>query len=127
LKTREEVESETRLTGEIEGWITLTAPALATHLEASREKYAEHGHRKLCVRIVNMFRKAHPMMAIVDGTNVGRPIYIVDDNPLGPDEISVAEIFKAMEGHDPKGSLKTLLQAKQILGGGVLTSADPVS
>lgn len=124
--TMETVELETGLTAEIDGWLALTAPGLATLLEVSRQKYVEHTHRKTCARVVNMYRKAHPMMAVVDGSNVGRPIYLVMDNPQGPDEVSIPEIFTAMDSQDPKGSLLTLLNAKRVFGGGRLTDPMPV-
>lgn len=126
----QEVECLGGLEPEIEAWLK-GFPAVFTELETSRKKGDVHGHRKLVTRIVVGHKRAMTNVEVV-GSAVGRPFRIVGRKAKGPDEISIAELERAMNDKDPeaaKAAIVALMRVKKVMGGGtvkdsVLTSPE---
>jgi hypothetical protein len=116
------IECDLGLDEEIEGWLALQYPAMAAELDASRKKADEHAHRKLCSKILHAYRKQFPATLEWRGSDLGRPVYIVAQNPRGPDEVSIEELTKALAGPDPKTVILQAMSVKKMMGGGVLQS-----
>jgi hypothetical protein len=117
----QEIECLGGLEPEIETWLK-SFPTVFTELETSRKKGDVHGHRKLVTRIVAGHKRATTNVEVV-GSAVGRPFRIVGRKAKGADEISIAELERAMNDKDPeaaKAAIVALMGVKRSFSGGRL-------
>lgn len=120
------IEFELGLDEEMEGWLAIEFPKMHAELESSREKADEHPHRKLVTKIVNVYQRQFPATLEWAGSAIGRPVYIVAENPRGPHEVSLDELTKALAAPDPRSMILQIMGTKLAMGGGTLKSVDSV-
>lgn len=109
---------------EIEGWLSLEHPELQAELDST--KHDDHAHRKVLAKVMAKWRRSFALEWT--GSAVGRTLYIVVGKSEGPDEVSVGELGRALEGRtreEAKIVLLKLMEVKKVMGGGRLVLDKP--
>lgn len=123
----QQIEFESGLDEEIEGWLALTYPDAFAHLEKSRAGANADQHRKVCLKLRHRFDQEHPDGLEWTGSSLG-PLMIVAGEAVGPRQISLTELEAAAKGTDEqmKLSLEALMRVKRAMGGGKLLKLVPL-